>query len=399
MTAEAIHAGRSFYAPRFVLEVDGQDVPPHTIRDVIDVTFEDSLDALEFFEFTLHDWDPVRNEPRYSSPYDAGGAPQTDAQGAQVPAFEPGMTAALSMGYYGPEDPVRKLTGTIVSITPSFPETGIPQMKVRVLSGLFQLQKAQVTREFTDQTDTAIATSLAGDLDIAVATTPGQAAGETAHEFLMLNNEYPVNFLMRRARRLGYDLAILPNVDPASGLTTTGGPDEPALFFGPSEEPPATFALAWGSTMSKFDISVRIKDQVGEVQIKSQNPAASGGEAQIEATATLADLDLDLPDPNLLSTVTGALADTQEVVVDEPVQNAAEAQVKALGILRERVKDMVTGEGSTVGFAHLRAGGAVEITGIGPRYSGLWVLTKTTHKIDVAGYVTTFSARLEGSLP
>ena len=151
--------------------------------------------------------------------------------------------------------------------------------------------------------------------------------------------------------------------------------------------------------MSKFDISVRIKDQVGEVQIRSQNPAASGGEAQIEATATLADLDLDFPDPNLLATVTGALADTREVVVDEPVQNAAEAQVKALGILRERVKDMVTGEGSTVGFPHLRAGGAVEITGIGPRYSGLWVLTKTTHRIDAAGYVTTFSARLEGSLP
>ncbi|ARE41826.1 Phage protein D [Rhodovulum sp. P5] len=399
MTAEAIHTGRSFYAPRFVLQVDGQDVPPHTIRDVIEVTFEDSLSALEFFEFTLHDRDPVRNAPKYSSPYDASGAPQTDAQGQPVPAFEPGMTASLSMGYYGPEDPVQKLTGMIVSIAPSFPDSGIPQMKVRVLSGLFQLQNAQATREFTDQTDTAIAQALAEDLGIAVATTPGQAAGETVHEFLMLNNEYPVNFLMRRARRLGYDLALLPNVDPASGLVSTGGADEPALFFGPSDQPPATYALAWGSTLSKFDISVRIKDQVGEVTIRSQNPAASGSEAEVEAVATLDDLDLDFPDPNLLATVTDALSDTQEVVVDEPVQNAAEAQVKALGILRERVKDMVTAEGATIGFPHLRAGSAVEITGIGPRYSGLWVLTKTTHKIDAAGYSTAFSARLEGSLP
>ena len=400
MTAEAIHTGRSFYAPRFTLEVDGRDVPPHAIRDVIDVSFEDSLTALEFFEFSLHDWDPIRNAPKYSSPYDESGAPQTDAQGQTIPAFEPGMTASLSMGYYGPEDPVQKLTGTIVSITPSFPDSGIPMMKVRVLSSLFELQKAQVTREFMGETDTAIAQALAGDLGIGVATTPGQAAGETAHEFQMLNNEFPVNFLMRRARRLGYDLAILPSVDPALGLTVTGGgPDEPALFFGPSEEPPATYALAWGKTLAKFDMSVRIKDQVGEITVKSQNPAESGAAAEIEETATLADLDLDFPDPNLLDTVTGALAETQEVVVDEPVQNAAEAQTKALGMLRERVKDMVTAEGSTVGFPQLRAGGAVEVTGIGPRYSGLWVLTKTSHKIDASGYSTSFSARLEGSLP
>lgn len=399
MTAEAIYADRTFYAPRFVIRVDGRDVDAHTIRDVIDVTFEDSLDALEFFEFTLHDWDSVRNAPKYSSPYDESGAPQRSG-GTEVPAFEPGMTAELRLGYYGPEDPVTKLVGTIVSIAPSFPESGIPQMKVRVLSKLFELQNAQVTREFTGETDTAIAQALAGDLEIGVATTPGQAAGETAHEFLMLNNEYPVNFLLRRARRLGYDLHVLPRVDPALGLTVTGGgADEPALFFGPSGTEAATYALGWGRTLTRFDIAVRIKDQVGRVTVRSTNPAGAGAQRDIEAVATLADLDLDLPDPRLLDTLTGALAKTEEVVVDEPVQNRAEADVKALGLLRERVKDMVTAEGGTIGFPHLRAGNPVEITGIGPRYSGLWVLTKTAHRIDATGYRTTFSARLEGRLP
>lgn len=399
MTAEAISEGRTFYAPRFVIRVDGQEVDAHTVRDIIDVTFEDSLDALEYFEFTLHDWDPVRNTPKYSSPYDEGGAPQR-VNGAEVPAFEPGLTAELQLGYYGPEEPVTKLVGTIVSISPSFPDSGIPQMKVRVLSKLFALQNAQLTREFRDKTDTAIAQELAADLDIGVATTAGQAASETPHEFLMLNNEYPVTFLMRRARRLGYDLQVLPFVDPALGLTVTGGSaDEPALFFGPSGTETATYALAWGKTIARFDISVRIKDQVGQVTLRATNPAAAGAARDIEATARLADLDLDLPDPRLLETVTGALAKTEEVVVDEPVQNQAEADVKALGLLRERVKDMVTAQGSTIGFQHLRAGAPVEITGIGPRYSGLWVLTKTTHKIDASGYRTEFSARLEGRLP
>ena len=133
MTAEAIYVNRTFYAPRFLIRVDGREVEEHTVRDILDVTFEDSLSGLEFFEFTLHDWDPVRQEPKYSSPYDASGQSRRDSDGNEVAAFEPGMLAELQLGYYGPEEPVMKLLGTIVSITPTFPSSGIPQMKVRVL--------------------------------------------------------------------------------------------------------------------------------------------------------------------------------------------------------------------------------------------------------------------------
>lgn len=398
--ASAISEGRSFYAPRFVIEIDGQAFEPYAARDILDVSYTDSLTELEFFEFTLNDWDPVRNAPKYSSPYDETGAAVRDGAGQTISPIEPGMTAALSLGYYGPEDIVPKLTGTIVSITPSFPESGLPQMKVRVLSELFQLQKEQITREFTDQTDTAIAQALAGDLGLGVATLPGQDAGEVAVEFLQLNNEYPINFLMRRARLLGYDVAILPTVDPALGLTVTGeSSDGKVLYFGPSDPDQPVYGLAWGKTLGSFNIAVRTKEQVGRVVVQATNPALADGQQQIEAVAVLADLDLDFPDPRLLDTLSGALENTAEVVVDEPVQSQAEADAKALGILRERVKDMVTAEGSTIGFPDLRAGRVIEVTGIGARYSGRWVLTKTTHKLDSTGYKTTFSCRLEGSLP
>lgn len=400
MTAEAIHVDRNFYAPRFLISVDGQDVAQHVVRDILNVTFEDSLTDLEYFEFTLHDWDPVRNEPKYSSPYDAAGTPRSDSAGNEVAAFEPGMLAELQLGYYGPEAPVVKLSGTIVSITPTFPSSGIPVMKVRVLSQFFGLQNAQITRDFRDETDTAIAKALVEDLGIGVATPQGQEGTETPHEFLMLSNEYPINFLLRRARVLGYDVAVIPAPDPALNLEVSGGgPDEPVLYFGPSTASQASYALAWGKTLVEFNINVRIKSQVGTVTVRATNPALAGDARNIVAVATLADLDLDFPDPKLLDAVTGALAETEEVVVDDPVQNQAEADLKARGILRERVKDMVTAEGSTVGFQHLRAGGVVEITGIGTRYSGRWVLTKTTHKIDNGGYTTKFSARLEGKLP
>ncbi len=408
MTAEAIHLNRGFYAPRFTIRVDGKRtdgsdstaIEPHVIRDVLEVTFEDNLDEFESFEFTLADWDPILNAPKYSSPYDEGGSPRKDGAGNAIPAFEPGMLAELSMGYYGPDDPVVKLLGTIVTVTPSFPESGIPVMKVRVISTLFQLQHKQVTQEFVDQTDTAIAQALADELGIGVATPSGQAAAEVPQAFVMLNNEYPVRFLARRARLLGYDLVMLPAPPPELGLTVTGGgANEPVLFFGPSGVTTASYELAWGKTLTHFNLSVRIKDQVGKVQLRATNPTAKGADRDIVAEATLDQLGLDFPDPKLLETVTGALEKTEEIVVDVPAKSQAEADAKALGILRDRVKDMVTAEGGTIGFAQLRAGGTVAITGIGPRYSGLWVLTKTAHRIDSSGYRTTFSARLQGRLP
>lgn len=399
MTAEAIHLNRSFYAPRFLIRVEGREVDAHTVRDILDVTFEDSLEALDYFEFTLHDWDPVRNAPKYSSPYDANG--ERVRQGdREVPAFEPGMTAELQLGYYGPEDPVTKLTGTVVSITPSFPESGVPVMKVRVLSDFFKLQTAQVTQDFVDMTDTVIAQSLADELGLGVATPQGQAEGETPNAFLMLNNEYPIDFLIRRARTLGYDIAVIPPPDPSLGLTVTGGgPDQPVLFFGDTGSAAPAYALAWGKTLTHFDLTVRIRDQVGSLAVRSTNPALSGASRDIVAAARLQDLGLDFPDPKLLDTVTTALSKFEEVVVGEPVRSQAEADAKALGLLRDRAKDMVTAEGATVGFPHLRAGGLVEVTGIGLRYSGVWVLTKTTHRIDSGGYTTRFSARLQGRLP
>lgn len=400
VAASPITEGRSFYAPRFLIQIDGQDFDPYATRDVLDVTYEDSLTELEFFEFTLNDWDPVRNAPKYSSPYDAYGAPMTDGQGRTIPPIEPGMTAALSIGYYDDDSLVPKLTGTIVSITPSFPESGMPVMKVRVLSELFTLQNEQVTREFIDQTDTAIAQALAGDLGLGVATTAGQAAGETPVEFLQLNNEYPINFLMRRARLLGYDIVILPEVDPALGLTVTGeSSDGKVLFFGPTDPDQPVYALAWGKTLASFNLAVRTKEQVSRVVVRANNPTLPAGQQEIEAEATLDDLDLDFPDPRLLDTLGGALENRSEVVVDEPVQSQAEADAKALGILRDMIKEMVTAEGSTIGFPELRAGRVIEVTGIGPRYSGRWVLTKTTHKLDSSGYKTGFACRLEGGLP
>jgi phage protein D len=59
---------------------------------------------------------------------------------------------------------------------------------------------------------------------------------------------------------------------------------------------------------------------------------------------------------------------------------------------------MVEASGSTVGLPELRAGRKVEIAGFGPRFTGEYFITETTHTIGSNGYTTTFKARREGPL-
>jgi phage protein D len=386
MATVPIFANQNFYAPRFEIKLRGQNLHQTVIRDVQEVSYSDSLDKLDAFDFTLHDWDPVLRLPKYSSPYDETGQPRTLPDNRPVPNFDPGAKVELRMGYYGAEDTRLMMTGQVVSLTPSFPSSGAPTLRVRALSLLYTLQKRQETLVFENKTDSDIAQEIANGLDIEVEIPPGQSANETPHEYIALRNEYPIIFLMGRARRLGYDLYVK--------LPDNGG--APRLFFGRTPTSQAVYELEWGKSLIQLTPTVKTKGQIKEVKVRGWNPLGQGEDRIIEGTATLQDINPQLPDAQLLRSIDAALAETQEVVVDDPIRDAQEAQLMARGILADKLKDLVTGRGSTVGLPDLRAGRSIAIKGLGPRYSGRYVVTETTHTIGSSGYTTEFSARLEG---
>ena len=256
MQVTPIYEGQTFYAPRFEIKLRGQSLSREVIRDVLEVRYSDSLDGLDAFEFTLHDWDPVLREPKYSSPFDAAGRPRT-ADGAPVPSFDPGARVELYLGYY-PEAPRLIMTGQVVSLSPSFPAGGTPTLRVRALSLLYSLQRAQVVRAFENKKDSEIAEAIGRDLGIAVEIPPGQKAAEVPYDYILIQNEYPIVFLMARARRLGYDLHVkLPEDDDG----------EPVLFFGRSPTSRVTHRLTWGRSLVQFSPTLKTKGQISKVVV------------------------------------------------------------------------------------------------------------------------------------
>lgn len=383
MSATPLYQGQTFYSPRFEIRLKGQNLGREVIRDVLSVSYREDLQKLDSFEFTLHDWDPVERLPKYSSPFDATGQLRRIGE-YDVPNFEPGAEVELHLGY-GDTALTRLMVGRIVALAPSFPASGTPTLTVRAVNRLSQLQRQQASEVFESMTDTAIAQSIASDLDIPLRTAQGQESQEQQHDYVMMRNEYPILFLLGRARRLGYDLYM-----------ERGEDEEPYLWFGPRAGTGTTYQLTWGRSLIKFMPTLTLRNQVAKVVVKGWNPLASGDDRSVTGEATLQDLDRELPDPQLLASIDSALAQTHEVVVDDPIRTREEANARALGILQTLANDLITAQGSTVGFPGLRAGGRLQIDGVGPRFSGNYIITDVTHALSASGYTTDFSARLEG---
>lgn len=380
--ATPVYQDQNFFAPQFQIRLKGQNLGHEIIRDVLQVSYKDDLENLDSFDFTLHDWDPVTLATKYSSPYDEHGQlrkiPGTDFD---VPNFEPGAEVELYMGYYGSEDPILMMRGKVASASMAFPASGNPTLTVRVLNLLFDLQRSQETLTFEGKTPTEIAREIAGTLDIELQSAPGE---ERPIDFIGMNNEYPIVFLARLARRYGYDLFV--NIEDE---------EDPRLFFGLRRTAVEEYELEWGKSLIQFTPALKLKDQVEKVVVRGWNPTETGTNRTIEAEATWDDLDIQMPDAKLLEQIQFSATNATEEITEQPVSSQEAAEAIALAAMRRIVQGVITGSGSTVGLPTLRAGSRVRIKGLGLRYSYNYIVTESTHKIDGSGYITEFAARME----
>jgi phage protein D len=401
MPAEAalpleVYVGQDFYVPSYQVWVEDQ--PFEELHDVLTVTYTDSLTAVDSFDMTVNNFDPDLGVTKFK--YSDGSL------------FNPWKRVQLFLGYIrqGQDERRRMLTGEITTLTPNFPTSGGPTMNVRALNLLHRFRLKQETKPFFDQTETQIAQFIVKLIDTAVREQfpqlhlkldPKDVSANTERErdrkvpFVVMNNQYPIVFLMERARRIGYELVIreLPT-DPRGGDVIFG--------FGPTsnvERP--TYVLEWGKTLISFQPTLRVADQVSKVTVRGWNPDTK---KPIEKSITRAQLDKKdrVVDPRDLKLAEPSLA--QEVTVDRPVSSEREAQHYAESILRQKASELVTAKGKTIGLPDLRSGAKVRIKGLGSRFSGtdekpfFYVITETTHTLGEGGYTTDFTARMESGL-
>jgi phage protein D len=395
--------GQPFYVPAFEVKVTGASgladakaaptpLNRDVVKDILEVTYQDSIDKVDSFTLVFNNWDADARTPLF-----LGAQPPKGGDGGRAKKLfdliKPGNTLQVLMGYQGPKPDLRVMTtGVIQTIEVDFPEAAAPRLTVRGLNVLDRFKNKQYTWAWPSDpkkttTDSEIAKELGENKPDSPPGQPGLGievrtgdVKEPPLNYVMMNNQYPIVFLMDRARRNGYDVF----------LAREGA--KQFLYFGPSNRvADRTYKLEWGKSLVSFKPTISLARQVSKVTVlgwdrKTKKP--------IKSTAELTDPEVKKLNPDMHPFITSI--GREEVVTDRPLDNGAQAEKIAREYLRAQVQDLVEATGVVVGLPDLRAGRKVEIGGFDPLLNGRWFIKETTHMINDTGYRTTFVARREG---
>ena len=386
------------YAPDFSVDVEGQPVGVRVRDDVLEIHVVLELDQMASFEITFNNWDDKRLRFKYSES-------EADSE-----VFRVSRLVAIQLGYAGQLVPVA--SGPITSLSPAFPESGAPTIRISGTDGMQKLKDSKPRPGqqvfYRDKADWEIAEQVArrapNNMQVYIPDTSG-----LRHQLVVQKNQDDASFLMERAKRIDYDCYVTS--DAVTGTQTLhfeppadGRNGVPVrafqLAYGPglaAEEQRAAQAgtAAAGSPLTpnliEFTPTLTAASQVSRLTVRGWDPRTK---QSIDVTATVDDLPSGqgggLTGP---AAATDALGGREDTVIDAPVATAQEARELAAALLRERAYQFITGTGRIAGLPDLRLRDVLEIHGIGLRFSGNYYVTRVEHTLSASGFFTGFSAR------
>ena len=268
--------------------------------------------------------------------------------------FREGKKVEIQAG----EPPVTILTGKIAAIEPELSQD-LPRLVVRGYDLSHKLYRGKQRRSFNNVTDSDLARQLAQEagLRAVVDNTPG-----APHEYIYQNNQTNAEFLLGRARRLGFELFV----------------EDDTLNF---RRPPAggeAVRLAWGETLLSFRARLSTAEQVNEVAVRGwdlRNKQTVEGRALVGTGSP--QIGVTQPGADLAKIAWG---EAKIAIVDQFVRSPSEAQVLAQSALDELSSSFVEADGTCDGNAAVKPGKLVEIAGVGSRFNGKYYVTSVIHE-------------------
>jgi len=403
------HAG-GFFVPEMEIRIAGQGLPEYVARDVLELSYSDDIDKMDSFQLTVNNWNPDTGDFKYLGAETPGRSPNSTVDLSKV--FEPcSSDVEIIMGYVGYHCVMMK--GYFTTMEPNFSSSGASTLEVRGLNVLHKLRRKKYEQGWIDIRDSDIALQISrkgaksnskkkadkGDCNpqkesgkrfpLPVKIPDDQLGREDPVDFVAQRNEYDIDFLWRRARENGYVIKVITETKVSNGRTEA----EEMLYFGrpvDDKEPPK-YELEWGKSLIDFKPTITTANQFKSVTVRGWDRAK---QKEIKVTVDLSDKEVKKVNPDLHCLIAHCDA-REEDVIDLPVFTKKEAEKKARGILLDQARQIIKASGTTVGLPELKAGSRVIIKGLGPRISGEYFVTSTTHTINSSGYITKFKARRE----
>ncbi|MEO0443350.1 MAG: contractile injection system protein, VgrG/Pvc8 family [Pseudomonadota bacterium] len=393
---------RGFYVPEFTVLVEGAGLPDDVMRDVIQVTYDDDLEKMDTFQITVSNWDEVNKQYKYigsedAAALEAGDAGQSETGSEQTrryQLFEPcSKKVTVKMGYAG--DKKTMINGYFTTMEPSFNANGAATLTVRGINAMQRLRTKKYNDFYENQKPSEIVGAIRARVDqdlnalrFPIDVSVSQQALENERSIVRIaqKNEYDIDFMWKLARRYGY---LLRMEEPEQEG------DDPNIYFGPSQQGDAlinaVYELKLNQSLIEFNPRITTANQFKSVTVNGWN---RDKQEMISETVSFEDEEMKEINTDLHYLL--CMCDArEELVVDEPVFNEAQAKDRAKALLLDQQKQMVTVSATTVGLPLLKAGTKVRIAEVGERLSGEYFVTKTQHIFNDSGYITKFDARRE----
>jgi phage protein D len=333
--------------------------------DVLSVSVTDNADRADLFNFTVRDRHP---EPGRLF---AGGE---KLQWMDSDTFDEGNEVEVHMGYIDNLQPM--LLGEITAVSPSFPASGQPALRVQGYSLYHRLQRTRIRRPFEATTDSGIAREIAADMGLEAEVTET----ETEHPLVSPNGETCDSFLRRRAERIGYEVVV----------------KQGTLYFQQPrylDNPSPVLTLEWGKSLISFNPRLSTYNAVTDLTVRGSQTSQGRGIDPLVGTARAGDERVRMGTETGQQIVQRTFGDHHLLVEDHNIASAQEANEMARNQLETRAMNFMVGTGSCIGNPTLMARMVIQLKNLGKRFSGNYYVTRATHTIDSGGYRTDFEVR------
>jgi phage protein D len=277
-------------------------------------------------------------------------------------------------------------SGEVTKISPTFPESGPPTLAVEGHTRLHRLQGTRKTRTFQNMKDSQIVDQIAQDSKLRAEVEDT----EIQHDYVMQANQTDLAFIRARAQLIGFEVR-------ADGKTL--------IFRKARKRCTPDYTLVWGYVQEAFSLGpdtlplrsftpeLSTLDQPGDVTVRGYDPATK---REVIGRAGPGDEDCRFGSQSGPEVTSQALGTPRAMVQVGAVASQAEVNQQARAIYNERAMNFIKGNATTIGVPGLRSGKVVELKGIGPRFSGKYLVDESTHTISGSGYLTQFTVKRNG---
>jgi uncharacterized protein involved in type VI secretion and phage assembly len=358
---------KSLYLSEPKIQIDGQPASPELMKDLLQITIEESLHLPAMFTLVIHNsYIPTSDRPENK----AWRHEQLFRIGKKVKL---GFTSSTTLDNNF-QDEVEKILieGEITAMEVHFNEKSEADIIVRGYDISHRLHRGRYNRSFLNETDSDIVKKIVQEVGIR----PGNidSTGEV-NKYVFQENQTNMEFLRERAARNGFELFIT---------------EDKINFCKPKVQ--ESLALEWLDDISKFSTRVTSAEQVSSVEVRAWDytqkkliSQTANKEKQVTETGNQLG--------SSTSTAFSNLKSPKMIVVDKPVASQKQAKAMAQALCDELGGEFVYADAKAAGNPEIRPGRVVKLQGMGDRYSGKYYVTETRHFFNQRVYETDFSVR------